>query len=111
MPECPCNDALGFARHGAYVASKHGVIGLTRAAAKEVGDREIRVNAVAPGAILTPLLKSAQEISPSDVHSNPTAIKRPGTAEEIAAIVAFLVGPESSFVTGSVYGGDGGWDC
>src|SRR3954466_3222981 len=97
---------LGFAGSGAYAASKHGVIGLTRCAAKEVGEREIRVNAVAPGAILTPLLKRAQEINPAE--DNPSAIKRKGTAEEMAGIIAFLLGPESTYVTGSVYGGDGG---
>jgi len=100
---------MGFSGSGAYSASKHGLIGLTRCAAKEVGDREIRVNAVAPGSILTPLLVKAKEINPDE--GNPTPIKRSGTPEEIAAIVAFLLGPESTFVTGSVYGGDGGWDC
>ncbi|KAH8595640.1 short-chain dehydrogenase [Bisporella sp. PMI_857] len=102
---------MGFAGSASYVASKHGVIGLTRAAAKEVGDREIRVNAVAPGAILTPLLKRAQEVNPNEGFGNPTAIKRQGTAEEMANIICFLLGPESTYVTGSVYGGDGGWDC
>jgi NAD(P)-dependent dehydrogenase (short-subunit alcohol dehydrogenase family) len=75
-----------------------------------VGDREIRVNAVAPGSIMTPLLKKAQEANPAE-ENPPTAIKRIGTAEEMAGIVAFLLGPESTFVTGSVYGGDGGWNC
>lgn len=102
---------MGFAGAGAYSASKHGVIGLTRSAAKEVGDREVRVNAVAPGAILTPLLKKAQEVNPNEGHGNPTAIKRQGTAEEMANIICFLLGPESTYVTGSVYGGDGGWNC
>jgi len=102
---------MGFAGSGAYSATKHGVVGLTRCAAKEVGDREIRVNAVAPGAILTPLLKKAQEVNPEEGHNNPTAIKRQGTAEEMAGIIAFLLGPESTYVTGSVYGGDGGWNC
>jgi len=102
---------MGFAGSGAYVASKHGVIGLTRSAAKEVGDRNIRVNAIAPGSILTPLLMKAQEANPDEGLNNPTAIKRPGTAEEMAGIIAFLLGPESTYVTGSVYGGDGGWNC
>ena len=101
----------GFAGSAAYVASKHGVIGLTRSAAKEVGDRNIRVNAIAPGSILTPLLQKAQEANPGEGLNNPTAIKRPGTAEEMAGIIAFLLGPESTYVTGSVYGGDGGWNC
>ncbi|ESZ90604.1 3-oxoacyl-[acyl-carrier-protein] reductase [Sclerotinia borealis F-4128] len=99
----------GFAGSGAYVASKHGVIGLTRSAAKEVGDRNIRVNAVAPGSIETPLLNQAREIKTTVGTSDPTVIKRTGTAEEIAAIIAFLLSEESSFVTGAVYAGDGGW--
>lgn len=101
----------GFAGAGAYSASKHGVIGLTRCAAKEVGDREIRVNAVAPGAIATPLLKKAQEVNPNEGNDNPIAIKRQGTAEEVAGTVAYLLGPDSTYVTGSVHGVDGGWDC
>lgn len=87
------------------------MVGLTRAAAKENGKRNVRVNAVAPGSIETPLLKKAQEANPDEGVDTPTAIKRLGTAEEMANIIAFLVGPESSFVTGSIYGGDGGWDC
>jgi NAD(P)-dependent dehydrogenase (short-subunit alcohol dehydrogenase family) len=87
------------------------VIGLTRAAAKEVGDREIRVNAVAPGSIETPLLKRAQAANPAEGNGNPTAIPRNGTAEEMAGIICFLLGPDSSYVTGAVYGGDGGWNC
>lgn len=102
---------MGFPGSGAYSATKHGVIGLTRCAAKENGAREIRVNAVAPGSIATPLLKKAQEVNPNEGVNLPTAIKRQGTAEEMAAIIAFLLGPESTYITGSVYGGDGGWDC
>ena len=87
------------------------MIGLTRSAAKEVGDREIRVNAVAPGSIMTPLLQRAQEMNPEETSQNGNAIKRIGSAEEIAGIVAFLLGPESTYVSGSVYAGDGGWNC
>ena len=101
----------GFAGAAAYSASKHGVIGLTRSAAREVGHREIRVNAVAPGAIATPLLVKAQEANPDEGKGNPTAIQRYGTAEEIAGIVCFLLSGESTYVTGMVYGGDGGWNC
>jgi NAD(P)-dependent dehydrogenase (short-subunit alcohol dehydrogenase family) len=87
------------------------VIGLTRAAAKEFGDREIRVNAVAPGSILTPLLQKAQDANPNEGVGMPCAIKRTGTAEEVASIIAFLLGPDSTYTTGSVYGVDGGWAC
>ncbi|QSZ30463.1 hypothetical protein DSL72_000017 [Monilinia vaccinii-corymbosi] len=99
----------GFAESGAYVASKHGVIGLTRSAAREVGDRNIRVNAVAPGPIDTPLLEQARRINPNAGNYDTSAIKRLGTVEEIAAIIVFLLSGESSFVTGSVYAGDGGY--
>ncbi|CAM1510280.1 Fc.00g006150.m01.CDS01 [Cosmosporella sp. VM-42] len=101
-----------FARHGAYDASKHGIIGLTRAAAKENGHREVRVNAVAPGAIFTPLMQKAWDIHsrPEDAaFDEPTAFQRLGTPEECASVIAFLLGPESTFVSGSVYEVDGAW--
>ena len=86
-------------------------MGLTRSAAKEVGDREIRVNAVAPGSITTPLLLRAQEMHPDETANNGNVIKRNGTPEEMASLVAFLLGPESTYVSGAVYGADGGWNC
>ncbi|TDZ21551.1 Levodione reductase [Colletotrichum sidae] len=102
----------GFAKHGAYDASKHGVIGLTRAAANENGAREIRVNAVAPGAIYTPLMEKAWKFhnrSPDAAFDEPSSFQRQGTAEECGNVIAFLLGPESSFVSGSVYSVDGAW--
>jgi NAD(P)-dependent dehydrogenase (short-subunit alcohol dehydrogenase family) len=71
----------------------------------------MRWTVVAPGSILTPLLRRAQEVNPEEGTNSPTAIKRPGTAEEIASIIVFLLGPESTYVTGSIYSGDGGWNC
>lgn len=102
----------GFAKHAAYDASKHGVIGLTKAAALENGAREIRVNSVAPGAIYTPLMKKAWDFhnrADDAEFDEPTAFQRQGTAEETANVIAFLLGPESTFVSGSVYSVDGGW--
>lgn len=102
----------GFAKHAAYDASKHGVNGLTRAAAQEVGARGIRVNAVAPGAILTPLLVQHKDLlgRPQDgPFQDPSAIRREGTPEEVANVIAFLLGPESTYVSGSVYAVDGAW--
>ncbi|KAH7242421.1 hypothetical protein BKA59DRAFT_398914 [Fusarium tricinctum] len=103
---------VGFAKHGAYDASKHGIVGLTKAAAKENGHREVRVNAVAPGAIYTPLMKKAWDMHnrPEDAKfDEPTAFQRQGTSEECANVIAFLLGPESTFVSGSVYEVDGAW--
>ncbi|KID84442.1 short chain dehydrogenase family protein [Metarhizium guizhouense ARSEF 977] len=106
------NGPLGFAKHAAYDASKHGIVGLTKAAALENGDREIRVNAVAPGAIYTPLMQKNWDSvgrardAPFD---DPSAFRRQGTAEETANVIVFLLGPESTFVSGSVYQVDGAW--
>jgi NAD(P)-dependent dehydrogenase (short-subunit alcohol dehydrogenase family) len=98
--------------HGAYAASKHGVIGLTRAAAKENGAREVRVNAVAPGAIYTPMMQKHWDMTgrPADApFDEPTAFQRQGKAEEVANVIVFLLSPESTFVSGSVYSVDGAW--
>ncbi|KAF5019738.1 hypothetical protein F66182_8243 [Fusarium sp. NRRL 66182] len=98
--------------HAAYDASKHGIVGLTRAAAKENGHREVRVNAVAPGAITTPLMKKAWDMHnrPEDAEfDEPTAFQRQGTPIECANVIVFLLGPESTFVSGSVYEVDGAW--
>ncbi|KAK9439842.1 short chain dehydrogenase family protein [Metarhizium brunneum] len=106
------NGPLGFAKHAAYDASKHGIVGLTKAAALENGDREIRVNSVAPGAIYTPLMQKNWDFvgramdAPFD---DPSAFRRQGTAEETANVIVFLLGPESTFVSGSVYQVDGAW--
>ncbi|KAH8815909.1 short-chain dehydrogenase [Xylogone sp. PMI_703] len=104
---------MGFPYYGAYSATKHGVIGLTRAAAKEMGDRNIRVNAVGPGAIQTPMLDQAAERNSTEKESGEaaSAIKRVGTPEEVGNVIAFLLGPESSFVTGAIYMADGGRAC
>lgn len=102
----------GFAKHAAYDASKHGIIGLTKAAALENGDREVRVNAVAPGAIYTPLMQKNWDFHgrPKDApFEDPSAFQRQGTVEETASVIGFLLGTESTFVSGSVYGVDGAW--
>ncbi|KAJ0423359.1 hypothetical protein BJY00DRAFT_321982 [Aspergillus carlsbadensis] len=102
----------GVAYHGAYAASKHGVLGLTRVAAKENGHREVRINAVAPGPIYTSMMQAHwdQVGRASDApFDDPIAFKRQGTAEEVAKVILFLLGPESSFVSGSCYSVDGAW--
>ncbi|RAL12340.1 SDR family NAD(P)-dependent oxidoreductase [Aspergillus homomorphus CBS 101889] len=99
----------GFALHAAYSATKHGVVGLTRSVAKEVGPA-IRVNAVAPGSIQTPLLDKAVEIQGGKLNAMPTVFPRLGTAEEVAESVGFLLSDASSYTTGQVLSVDGGWD-
>ena len=91
----------------AYVASKHGVIGLTRAAALENATRGIRVNAVGPGFIETPILGEDKE--KLDYFSNLHPIKRLGQPEEIANLVVFLSSARASLITGAYYNADGGF--
>jgi NAD(P)-dependent dehydrogenase (short-subunit alcohol dehydrogenase family) len=90
-----------------YSASKHGIVGLTRSAAVEYANRNIRINAVAPGPIDAP---SAQRLPP-EVRASiaaKTAMNRTGTVEEVASVVHFLLSDEAAFVTGSVYEINGG---
>ena len=89
------------------IAGQTGVIGFTKAMAKEYGSRNIAVNAVAPGLIPTDLTQGLpQEVKDGLVKL--TAFGRMGTAEEVANAVAFLVSDEASYITGQVLGVDGG---
>jgi 3-oxoacyl-[acyl-carrier protein] reductase len=90
-----------------YVASKAGVIGLTKTMAKELGRSGVRVNAVAPGFIETPMTAAVPEgVLASMAERTPLA--RLGKPEEIAAVYAFLASDDASFVTGAVINVDGG---
>ncbi len=94
----------------AYVAAKHGVVGLTRTAAVDHAAAGIRVNAVGPGFISTPLiagLEEQQERRQSIVALHP--IGRLGEAEEVAELVLWLLSARASFVTGAYYPVDGGY--
>ena len=90
-----------------YSAAKAGVIGLTKALAKEVATRNIFVNAVAPAVIGTELLKQMEQ-STVDLLVSKIPMGRVGTPEEVAALVAWLVSDECSFSTGAVYDLSGG---
>jgi len=91
----------------AYSGSKSAVIGITKAAAKELAQQNIRVNAVAPGFIDTDLLKDFNEDKRSEVVET-IKMKRLGSAEEVAKVVLFLSSDMSSYMTGQVLGVDGG---
>jgi NAD(P)-dependent dehydrogenase (short-subunit alcohol dehydrogenase family) len=103
---------VGFATAPAYVAAKHGLIGLTQTAALEYATQNIRINAVCPGFIYTPLLEKAGMQIGSEMHtviSNLHPMKRMGTSEEIAGAVIWLCSDAASFVTGHALMVDGGY--
>jgi len=100
---------VGSRMSPAYVAAKHGVVGLTKTAALEYADKNIRVNSVGPGYILTPLLTKNL---PPDMMTALAAmhpIGRLGTSEEVAELALWLSSSKASFVTGSYYPVDGGY--
>ena len=102
---------VGFAGLPAYVASKHGVVGLTKTAALEYAKQGIRVNAVCPGVIRTPMLERLLEDHPemAEPMLGGEPVGRLGTPEEVAEAVAWLCSDAASFVTGHAMAVDGGW--
>jgi NAD(P)-dependent dehydrogenase (short-subunit alcohol dehydrogenase family) len=100
--------AVAFPASPAYVAAKHGVVGLTQSAAIDYADRKLRVNAVGPGFIQTPLLSKLDEATTRAIVAR-HPLGRLGTPEEVAALVVWLSSDEASFVTGSYYPVDGGY--
>ncbi|MGH7773555.1 MAG: 3-oxoacyl-[acyl-carrier-protein] reductase [Candidatus Binatia bacterium] len=98
---------IGNAGQSAYAASKAGIIGFTKAMAKELATRGITVNAVAPGFIDTEMTaKLSSKIQGEFLHSIP--VGRFGTCQDVAEAVSFLVGPGASYITGQVINVNGG---
>ncbi|MGM7666597.1 SDR family NAD(P)-dependent oxidoreductase [Microbacterium sp. A93] len=100
------------ANAAAYVAAKHGVVGLTKVAALENGPRNIRVNGVAPGAIDTPMLRSSMArhgTTVEDLAPQMGLLNRLGTAEEVAQATLWLASDQSSYVTGTTVHVDAGY--
>jgi NAD(P)-dependent dehydrogenase (short-subunit alcohol dehydrogenase family) len=102
--------SVAFATAPAYVAAKHGVVGLTRTAAVEYAEKKIRVNAVGPGFIRTPLISSMEQDEATNQHLiSLHPVGRLGEAEEVAELVIFLSSDRASFITGAYYPVDGGY--
>lgn len=100
---------VGFGNAGAYVAAKHGVVGLTKSAAIEYSAQGIRVNSVGPGFIRTPLLDKNLDEATLDAIAGMHPIQRLGTSQEVADLVAFLGSDAASFCTGGYYLVDGAY--
>ncbi|MFZ0625134.1 MAG: glucose 1-dehydrogenase [Acidimicrobiia bacterium] len=101
--------SVGFANAPAYVAAKHGVVGMSKVAAIEYSAQGIRVNSVGPGFIRTPLLDANLDEDTLKMIAGMHPIQRLGTAEEVAALVTFLCSDEASFCTGGYYLVDGAY--
>lgn len=102
--------AVGFAQSVAYVAAKHGVVGLTKTAALEFSAQGVRVNAVGPAFIRTPLLEAIESDQPMmDMLVRMHPIGRLGESNEVAELVAWLASDKASFCTGAYYPVDGGY--
>lgn len=102
---------VGFQGVSPYVASKHGVIGLTKTAALEYGREGVRVNAISPGVIETPMVERAATANPEmiDAVSEATPMGRVGDPEEIGDAAVWLCSDDASFVTGETLVIDGGY--
>lgn len=101
--------STGTKNASGYIAAKHGVVGLTKAAALEYADRKIRVNAVGPGYITTPLVSESMDAETIEALIGLHPLGRLGEAREVAEIILWLSTDKSSFVTGSYYPVDGGY--
>ncbi|MGB6092806.1 MAG: SDR family oxidoreductase, partial [Moheibacter sp.] len=101
--------SVGFANSSAYVAAKHGVVGLTKTAAWEYGADNVRINAVGPGFIRTPLVDNALDTDTLKFLESQHAFQRLGEPMEVAELVLWLASDKSSFATGTYFPIDGGY--
>jgi 3alpha(or 20beta)-hydroxysteroid dehydrogenase len=92
----------------AYTASKHAVVGMTRAASLELARHGIRVNAVCPAPIETPMARQLETEVRRERLTATIPMRRYGTPEEVAALVAFLASADAAYITGAIYAVDGG---
>ena len=99
---------MGNAGQGSYAASKAGILGFTKSVAKELGSRNIRCNAIAPGFVETDMTGYLKEGEQADKYKASIPLGRFGTAEDIANVTLFLASDLSAYVTGQVLGVDGG---
>lgn len=103
---------VGFSTLAIYSGSKAGVIGMTRAAALEYGPAKVRVNAICPGGVLTPLSEQfTQDAAALAQWADLHALKRMAVPGEIAGVAAFLASDDASFVTGAAIPADGGYSA
>lgn len=100
---------IGMANTAIYVASKFAVVGLTKSAAREAGPSNVRVNAIAPGVIQTPMVEKMEATVGHRLDNTVQAFARHAEPIEMATIIAFLLSDESKFVTGAIWSADGGW--
>lgn len=105
----------GVGNQSGYAASKHGVVGLTRNSAIEYGQYGININAIAPGAFMTPMVEaSLKQMDPENWEEagrafvEPNPMKRFGKPEEVGYLVSFLLSDEAKFINGTVIPIDGG---
>lgn len=101
--------AVGFMNSAGYVAAKHGVVGLTKTAGWEYATKGVRVNAIGPGFIETPLIDQALDAETKTYLASQHAFQRLGKPQEVAELTLWLASDKSSFVTASYYPVDGGY--
>lgn len=101
--------SVGFPTSAAYVAAKHGVVGLSKNAALEYATKNIRINSVGPGFIKTPLVEENLDADTLKFLETKHAMNRLGEPNEVAELCLWLASDKSSFVTGSYYTVDGGY--